>query len=169
MTLAAWLKALHIAALAVWAGGLLALPGMLIREQRFAEGDSHTLWQHRFSRFAYDVLISPAAVITVGSGTALIFVTWPLHGWLFAKLAAVGALAIMHIQVGRIVDHIEAPEATPTRLRTSAIVGAAIVLIVLILWLVLQKPVFDKTLFPSWLLRGPGQACLSISSTLTPT
>lgn len=169
MTLAAWLKALHIAALAVWAGGLLALPGMLIREQRVVGGDTHTLWQHRFSRFAYDVLISPAAVITVGSGTALLFVTWPLHGWLFVKLAAVGALAITHLQVGRIIDHIEAPAATPTRLRTAAIVAAASVLIVLILWLVLQKPAFDKTLFPSWLLRGPGQADLSSSLTLTPT
>ncbi len=169
MTLAAWLKALHIAALAVWAGGLLALPGMLIREQRLASGDTHTLWQHRVSRFAYDVLISPAAVVTIGSGTALLFVTWPLQGWMFVKLAAVGALAITHIQVGRIIDHIEAPEATPSSLRTASIVGAASILIVLILWLVLHKPTFEKTLFPSWLLRGPGQSDLLFSSTLTPT
>lgn len=169
MSLAAWLKVLHIGALAVWAGGLLALPGMLVSEHRQGARtpDAHALWQHRLSRFAYDVLVSPAAVAAIASGTALIFVTWPLHGWLFVKLAAVGGLAVIHLQVGRIIDRIEAPEVAPTRLRTTFLVTAAAGLLVLILWLVLQKPVFDRSLFPAWLLRGAGQA--GPSSTLTPT
>lgn len=168
MTLAAWLKALHIAALAIWAGGLLALPGMLVREHRQAAGDTHALWQHRSSRFAYDVLVSPAALVTIASGTALIFVTWPLQGWFFAKLAGVVALAITHVQVGRIIDHIEVPEVAPTRLRTTVLVAAAAVLIVLILWLVLQKPHLDASLFPAWLLQGGAQP-RSSSSIFTPT
>ena len=169
MSLAAWLKAFHIAALAVWAGGLLALPGLLVRERAegAAPGGPYALWQHRISRFTYDVLVSPAALLTIASGTALIFATRPLQGWLFVKLAAVGVLAVIHIQIGRIIDHIESPEVAPTRLRTGLLLAAAAASIGAILWLVLQKPAFEDSLFPGWLLRGPGQ--LRPSPVPTPT
>jgi putative membrane protein len=157
--LAAWLKALHIATLALWGGGLLALPGLIAREYRVAAGDGGGLdavWRHRVSRFAYDVIVSPSAVVAIGSGTALIFVTQPLEGWLFVKLAAVGGLVVTHMAVGRCIDQIEAPSIGPPRWLTTSLLIAAIVFISLVLWLVLQKPVIPEGLFPGWLFERPG-------------
>jgi len=175
--LAVWLKALHIAALALWGGGLLALPGLVARESRSPAGDGgqiDAVWQHRVSRFAYDVIVSPAALVAIGSGTALIFVTRPLEGWLFLKLAAVGGLVIVHMAVGRCVDQLEGQGFHPTRRLATALSIAAILFISLVLWLVLQKPVIPEGLFPGWLLERPDAlpwplAQSGSSATLTPT
>jgi protoporphyrinogen IX oxidase len=175
--LAVWLKALHIAALALWGGGLVALPGLMAREHRAAAGDVGGLdavWRHRVSRYTYDVIVSPAAVVAIGSGTALIFATRPLEGWLFLKLAAVGGLVATHMAVGRFIDQFEAPERPPAGPMATALLMAVILFICLVLWLVLQKPAIPESLFPGWLLEGPGAMpwplaqCLS-SAALTPT
>ena len=178
--LAAWLKLLHIAALSVWAGGLLALPAQLVRERRAAQqdpaADLGTLWQHRVSRFAYDVVVSPAALVAIGSGTALIFVTRPLEGWLFLKLVSVAALVAVHMYTGRIIDQIEEPELRLTARRAQVLFGLALVFIALILWLVLQKPAVPASLLPPWLLQGPDEPPIQFplgqwgsSMPLTPT
>lgn len=156
--LAIWLKALHIAALTLWGGGLLALPGLIAHESRAPAGKAgrvDAVWQHRVSRYAYDVIVSPAALVAIGSGTALIFVTRPLEGWLFLKLAAVGGLVITHMAVGRCVDQLEGQDIRPSGPLSTALLIAAIFFISLVLWLVLQKPVIPESLFPGWLLEGP--------------
>jgi len=171
---AVWLKLLHIAFLAVWCGGLLALPGLLAREYRTpageAEGLGH-LWQYRMSRFAYDMIVSPAAVVAIGSGTALLFVTKPLEGWMFVKLVAVAGLVVIHMGIGRVIDRIEAPDLRPTPLLAVLLLTAAAVFIGLILWLVLQKPAIGDEFFPDWLLRGREAAADQAASSLplTPT
>lgn len=174
--LAAWLKALHIAALALWGGGLLALPGLIARESRASAGGGDQLdpiWQHRVSRYAYDVFVSPAAVVAIGSGIALIFVTRPLEGWLFVKLAAVGGLVVTHMAVGRSIDQIEAPTEGPSPWLMKALLLGAILFISLVLWLVLQKPEIPESLFPGWLFERPGALpwpfAQAASSDLTPT
>ena len=174
--LAVWLKALHIAALALWGGGLLALPGLMARENRAMAGEGggfDEVWRHRVSRYAYDVIVSPAAVVAIGSGTALIFATRPLEGWLFLKLAAVGGLVVIHMAVGRFIDRFEAPELRPAGPMATALLMAALLFICLILWLVLQKPAIPENFFPGWLLEGPDALpwplAQSGSSALTPT
>jgi uncharacterized membrane protein len=151
MALAVWLKAVHIGAIAVWAGGLLALPGLLRREHA-ADPAAELIWRYRFSRFAYDLVVSPAAVIAIASGTALIFITWPITGWLFVKLAVVAGLLAAHMMTGRIIDLLETPRSPPTLWRTRLLAGAALLCVCLILWLVLQKPDLPPELFPEWLL-----------------
>lgn len=173
--LAAWLKALHIVALALWGGGLLALPGLILREHRVTSdetADLGALWRHRVSRFAYDVIVSPAAIVAVGSGTALIFVTRPLEGWFFLKLAAVAGLVVTHMVIGRFIDRFERPELQVTRSLAPALLMAATFFVCLILWLVLQKPAIPDNLFPGWLLERPGDAPFGqsgSSATLMPT
>jgi len=165
--LAVWLKALHIATLAIWGGGLLALPGLSLRELRVAEGGQFSgIWTHRMSRFVYDVIVSPAAVVAIASGTALIFVTRPLEGWLFLKLAAVGGLVATHMLVGRLIDQTEAPQFEATRLVTTGLSLATIVFILLILWLVLQKPAIPEAVFPGWLLDHPDDVPLPLPDAL---
>lgn len=163
---AVWLKMLHVAALAFWGGGLLALSGLVAREHRAGGGALGPLWRHRASRFAYDVLISPAAVLAIGSGTALIFVTRPLEGWFFLKLAAVAGLVGAHMLMGHVIDRLDAPEPRPTRLLTAALPSATLFLICLVLGLVLLKPPIDAGLLPDWLLQPVG---FSSSSNPTPT
>lgn len=176
--LAVWLKALHIAALAIWGSGLLALPGLTAREYRLAaaarDETLERLWTHRMSRFAYDVIVSPAAVVAIASGTALIFVTRPLEGWLFLKLAAVGGLVVTHMAVGRLIDQSEAPQFRATRPVTLTLLAATIVFVCLVLWLVLQKPAIPEALFPGWLLDHPEEPPLPLlqsgsSGILVPT
>ncbi len=174
--LAVWLKALHIAALALWGGGLMALPGLMVREQRVTAGEAGRLdavWRYRVSRFAYDVIVSPAAVVAIGSGTALIFVTRPLEGWLFLKLAAVAGLVVTHMAVGRYIDRLDTPALRPAGRMATALLVATILFICVVLWLVLQKPAIPESLFPGWLLEGPDALpwplAQSGSSALTPT
>jgi len=167
--LAVWLKALHIATLAIWGGGLLALPGLSAREFRLAaagRGEASHLWTHRVSRFVYDVIVSPAAVVAIASGTALIFVTRPLEGWLFLKLAAVGGLVGTHMLVGRLIDQAEAPQFEATRPVTTALLLSTIVFVCLILWLVLQKPAIPDAVFPGWLLDHPDELPLPLPDAL---
>jgi len=176
--LAVWLKALHIVTLAIWTGGLLALPGLTAREFKIADAERTDavdhFWTHRMSRFVYDVIVSPAAVLAIASGVALIFVTRPLDGWMFLKLAAVSGLVVTHMAVGRLVDQAEAPQFHATRPVTTALLASTIVFICLILGLVLQKPAIPDTLFPAWLLERPETAPLPLlqsgwSGVLMPT
>jgi len=164
--LAVWLKALHIAALAIWGGGLLALPGLTTRELRVAAATAddplERIWAHRMSRFLYDAIVSPAAVVAIASGTALIFVTRPLDGWLFLKLAAVTGLVVTHMGVGRLIDQAEAPEFRATRFVTRALSVSTLVFLCIILLLVLQKPAIPGTLFPDWLLERRAAAPLPV-------
>lgn len=157
--LAVWLKTLHIAALVVWGGGLLALPGLTAREFRVAAAEDTDafgrLVTHRMSRFVYDMIASPAAVVAIGSGTALVFVTRPLEGWLFLKLAAVTGLVLTHMATGRLIDQAEAPQFRATRAVTTALLASTIVFVCLVLWLVLHKPAIPDSLLPGWLLERP--------------
>jgi protoporphyrinogen IX oxidase len=175
--LAVWLKVLHIATLTLWGGGLLALPGLIAHESRPVAGKGgrvDAVWRHRVSRYAYDVIVSPAAVVAIGSGTALIFVTKPLEGWLFLKLAAVGGLVITHMTVGRCIDQLEGVELRPSGPLPTVLLLAAIFFICLVLWLVLQKPEIPESVFPRFLLEGPDALPIPLpqlgsSGTLTPT
>lgn len=151
------LKAAHIAALAVWAGGLIALPPLLRRNQEMA--DRATIVRlHHFTRFAYDALISPASLIAIGTGTALIFSGVALDDWLFLKLLAVAGMGGTHMLIGRVLDQLEAPEAEPTGFRRVALLVAAITFVSATLWMVLDRPALDRGLFPRWMLETQGEA-----------
>lgn len=174
---AIWLKLLHIASLAVWAGGLVALPSLKIDGPDL----SHAEWvrRHRFSRFCYDALVSPAAVLAVGSGTALIFVSWVPEPWMFAKLVAVAAMVVVHMLIGRTLDRSdETGHLKATPILRAALLAGGIAAISAVLWLVLEKPQIDTSWMPDWLLRDRGQDGLpfvsgasssSSDGTLTPT
>lgn len=154
-----WLKFLHLAALILWLAGLLYLPAMLwahhsVRDQQdFAR-------IRMASRFVYMGLVSPAALIAVSAGTALLFVGDALYGWMFLKLAFVGLLVFAHMQYGHVLAHLADQEARAPTLRVKAIALAVLVATAAILWLVLAKPELPVSLFPQamtepGLLRPP--------------
>lgn len=101
MTAEIWiwmLKLIHVATISVWVGGLLGLPyllwqrhGMLAEQNR---AEVHRL--HRIVRLLHVGLVSPAAVVAIISGTALIFLRDTYAPWFAVKLVFVGVLILAH-------------------------------------------------------------------------
>ena len=78
-------KSVHIAALAIWCGGLLVLPLMLARHRPALVSEEYRLVR-RATHVTYTLCVTPAAVIAVITGTWLIFLREAFVPWLFAKL-----------------------------------------------------------------------------------
>ena len=154
-------KAVHIAALAVWCAGLIALPVIL---QAYGRSPAvHT--QPGFATFrllshrAYTRLVTPAAVIAIAAGTALIFLGHLRAPWLWAKLAAVAGMVLVHAWLGHVIA--QAGEAAggyrlPSPL--PALLGA-VALMAATLWLVLARPDLAGWIatLPDWLLQPRGR------------
>lgn len=134
-----WLKMLHLAAIAVWSAGLVGLPGLHVRRTHVdSEDEKHRL--QAMVRFLYVGIISPAAFVAVGSGTALIFVRQAFEPWLSLKLVLVGALVTIHILTGLLIIRLfEAGNVYPVW-RFIAVTAATLAVTVAILFVVLAKP-----------------------------
>ena len=144
-----WLKSLHIAALVIWCGGLLTLPILLTQREAAGERGAEIDRLHTFTRFAYIVLISPAAFLAIGSGTALILVREIFTVWLAIKLVFVGFLVFLHVWLGLLVLSVFKTEKhfRPWR----AISGVVTITATLtgILWAVLAKPDISTDFLPA--------------------
>lgn len=149
-----WLKLAHIAALAIWCGGLLVLPGLFAR--RPAIGSDAALWHlQRFTRHAYVELISPAAFVAVATGIALIFVREVYTPWMALKLVAVGVLVLLHLRAGHVIQRVFEPDRRYPAWRQVLAVSGVAATALGILFLVLAKPPLDLSRLPDWLTR-PG-------------
>ena len=113
-----WLKFVHITGIAIWIAGLLYLAALLAGHA--AVRDAQDFARVRMaSRFAYMGVVSPAAFVAIAAGTALLFVSDALHPWMFAKLAAVTVLVIVHVQYAYVLTHLanEGAQAPTLRIR----------------------------------------------------
>lgn len=148
-------KVIHIAALVMWCGGLLALPLMLARHDPALVAEDYRLIRHA-THITYTLCVTPAAVIAVIAGTWLIFLREAFMPWLFAKLAFVALLVVAHAWIGHILataaEHPEDYKPPHAFLP----VMAALVPMIVILTIVLAKPAFDWIVFPDWLLEPRG-------------
>src|SRR5690606_2575132 len=97
--MATLLKFLHIAAISVWAAGLICFPFL---NRQLAEVHTRTQRNrlHSMARFFYVIILSPAAFIAIGTGIALIFQQRTFTLWFSIKLLLVGLLAILHLLTG---------------------------------------------------------------------
>ncbi|HCY54122.1 MAG TPA: hypothetical protein DF715_00830 [Oceanicaulis sp.] len=146
------LKTIHIMAIAVWAGGLVALPALLRRDEEMPSRAA-VVRLHHFSRFAYDALVSPAAVLAIATGTGLIFFV-VADDWLYLKLIAVAGMVGVHMLIGRVLDQLESPDARPTSWKRAALLAGAVITILAVLVLVLGRPDIPESWMPGWLLEG---------------
>ena len=149
-------KALHISFVAVWVAGLFALPRMLARHDR-AVVQAEFAQIRRATHFGYIWVITPAAILAISTGAALIFMRDVFTVWIFAKLVLVTGLVAMHAWVGHTIIAVaetqgqhEPPEPL---LPTMAIFG----LVIGVLFLVLAKPELEEIAMPSWLLEPLGR------------
>ena len=162
-------KALHIIGLVVWCAGLIALPiiiqayGRTANVRTQAGYSEFRLLTHR----GYVELVTPAAVIAVGAGTALIFLEGVREPWMMAKLAAVAGMAICHAWIGHMVS-MTGEHNGAYRLPTPVpVLFGAVGLMGVVLWLVLAKPDLAPltTYLPVWLLQPLGR---ELPSSLVP-
>jgi protoporphyrinogen IX oxidase len=137
-----WLvKLVHVAAIAVWVGGLVALPSLLAGRTGLQDAPLERL--HRAARFLHIALVSPAAYVAIASGTVLVFLreTWTV--WFAVKLVLVGLLVVLHVGMGLALLSTFQPEGRHRRLIGAGLRAAAVAAGVGILWAVLAKPEID--------------------------
>ena len=148
-------KFLHIAAISIWAAGLVALP-LLYSQRRGLEGGAlHNL--HAFTRQLYVAIVSPAAFIGVGTGIVLIFLRETFTLWFALKLGLVGVLVGLHLGSGLLILRLFRPEGQRYgAVRFLAGTAMTVVVAVAIVGIVLAKPRIELSPGTRDLLR-PGE------------
>ncbi|HWJ73849.1 MAG TPA: CopD family protein [Kaistia sp.] len=149
------LKFIHLAAIAVWSGGLLVLP-FLFRQRLGLAAGPELFRLHRFVRFIYVGMASPAAFIAIGSGTALIFLQTTFLEWFSLKMVLVALMVMLHVVAALVLSHLFEPGRSFSRRAFIALTSAYLVLIAAIIWVVLAKPVIDSDQFAAALFTPGG-------------
>jgi uncharacterized membrane protein len=144
------LKAFHIGMLALWCAGLFALPRMLSRHDP-AIGQADYVRIRRATHYGYAFVVTPAAVLAIASGTALIFLREVFDLWLFAKLVFVAGLVTFHAWLGHTIVHVAETEGTHTPPEPLVPTLLLSVPVLAILLLVLAKPELGEIPMPGWL------------------
>ena len=135
----AWLKGAHILTLALWAGGLFALLVLLALQPNAGVGDAYQRMRS-MSRFAYVALISPAAILAIISGSALLALADIQGSWLPLKLTGVAGMALFHVFCGHLLSELRfEPEAYRPAL-LQALIVVPLVLVPGVLWIILSRP-----------------------------
>lgn len=148
-------KMLHIAALCVWCGGLIALPLMLARHDPAMAQDDYRVIRHA-THLTYTLLVTPAAVIAVIAGTWLIFLREAFVPWLFAKLAVVVLLLVLHAWIGHGIVHVAEEPGRHRPPNPYLPISGVLACASAILLLVLGKPDLGGIVFPDWLMEPRG-------------
>ena len=149
-------KALHLSFVAVWIAGLIALPRMLARHDR-ATTQAEFAQIRRATHYGYVWLITPAAILAIFTGSALIFMRDIFTVWIFAKLVVVAGLVAMHAWVGHTIIAVaetEGQHEPPEPLVPTMVIFG---LVIAVLFLVLSKPELEGIAMPSWLLEPLGR------------
>ena len=149
------LKFVHLAAIALWSGGLVVLPFLFWQRRTLKAGlDLDRL--HRVARFVYVEITSPAAFVAIGSGTALIFLQTTFVEWFSLKMVLVGAMVMLHVVAGLILLQLFLPEGRFSWFSYLVLTSAYIVLVTAIVWIVLAKPHIDSNQFAAHLFEPGG-------------
>jgi putative membrane protein len=94
-----WIKALHVIAVIAWMAGLLYLPRLFVYHCDAPAGSAQSETFKVMERRLLRGIMNPAMVATFGFGGLLLatpgVVDWHA-GWIYAKLALVAALTVLH-------------------------------------------------------------------------
>jgi len=149
------LKALHLAMLLFWCGGLFALPVMLARHDP-AIGQADYARIRRATHYAYTFCITPAAVLAIASGTGLIFLREVFVTWMFAKLVLVATLVGFHVWIGYVLVAVAEREGAHRAPRPALPLLLLLGAVLAILTVVLAKPELGEIPMPGWLTEPRG-------------
>lgn len=135
----AWLKALHIVTLSIWCAGLFYLPLLFSAHPGRPQGREFRRLR-AMTRFSFVAVTSPAAVLAIVSGSALVYATGVQGAWMALKLAAVGLMVFFHLYCGRVLAQLgHSPTKQPPAAHLALLLAPSL-LIPTVLWLVLGKP-----------------------------
>ena len=148
-------KFIHLGTIAIWSAGLIVLP-MLFWQRRGLETGSELDRLHRFTRYVYVGMTSPAAFLAIGSGTVLIFLQTTFLEWFSLKMVLVGLLVMLHVVAGLTLMHLFEPTGRFGRFSYVALTVSYLVLITAIIWVVLAKPHIDSNQFATKLFAPGG-------------
>lgn len=135
----AWLKALHIATLLIWCAGLFYLPGLFAAHPGLKSRQEFRRLRI-ITRVTFVAITSPAAVVAILSGTALVYATGAHGAWMALKLAAVSLMVFFHLYCGRVLAQLgNAPAARSAAVHLLLLLPPTL-LVPTVFWLVLGKP-----------------------------
>lgn len=136
------LKFFHLAAISIWAAGLICLP-FLFRQRRAITTRAELHRMHAFVRYLFVVILSPAAFVAIGTGIALIFLRQAFEVWFTIKLAFVGVLVGIHIGTGLVILKVFDAVGHYPAWRYYTFTMLTILVVTAILVVVLAKPPID--------------------------
>ncbi len=134
-----WLKLLHISAVIIWCGTLLYLPSMIKSAATRSPHDAPPL-SALLPRTVFIGVVTPAALLAIGSGTLIFVDVGLIAPWLMLKLAVVGLLVLGHGSCGLLVLRAERAEVRGMALFCAVLQVSLPLLLIAIAWLVLRKP-----------------------------
>ncbi len=151
------LKALHVAGLVCWCAALIGLPLLLHRHggaRRQRQFSEYRLVTH----IGYIGFATPAALVAIAAGTALILLAEVFEPWLLIKLVFVAGMVMVHVWFGHLIQR--SGEERRSEWHGGPLMGLALVvpLIAVVLGLVLLKPAPERllALIPAQLLVPRG-------------
>ena len=106
-------KALHLVAAMSWLAGLLYLPRLFI----YHKSSEDTLSRQRFSLMEsrlYWRIMTPAMLLTLLAGFAMIKIVLPTGGWLHAKLMLILLLVVFHFSCQRYMYRLKNNQPMPS-------------------------------------------------------
>lgn len=138
--MAAWVMSAHIVTLGLWSAALLILAGLYAAPP--AADERAALHRHALMcRYVFVILGSPAAVLAILTGSALVALRGVDGSWLLAKLAVVAMMGMYHVYCGHLLHAQEqGPLPAPPFWKPPLLILVPILLISTILVLVLAKP-----------------------------
>jgi len=144
-----WLLVVHIAALLCWCAAIVCVPVLLQQRDPFDTGDDtagavresrHDSGATVMPRRVFIWLATPAALLTIASGTALFLWMGTVQRWLLLKLVLVVMLVGAHIAAGLLMLRAERADQLPPRRPGAGLSLFMLGLMALIFFLVLAKP-----------------------------
>ena len=150
-----YLKALHVLLLLLWCAGLFALPLMLARHDSAIEQSEYSRIR-LLTHYTYTSVVTPAAVLAIATGTALIFLREVFVTWMFAKLVFVAMLVTVHAWIGHVLVEVAEKKGAHKTPDPRLPLGLLILAILGILTLVLAKPELTEIPVPLWLSEPRG-------------
>lgn len=137
-----WIKALHIISLVAWFGGLFYLPRLYVYHAECQDQIGNNRFKIMEKKLYYYIM-TPAAVLTILFGTALLHVSFKGYlnqPWMQWKLVLVVFLIAYHIYLGRILKRFRQDNNQHSAKFYRWINEVPTVLLILIVVLVVVKP-----------------------------
>jgi putative membrane protein len=97
-----WLKAFHVVFIVTWFAGLFYLPRLFVYHAMTTDAAGVERFKV-MERKLYFGIMTPGAVLTIGSGLTLWLYYGIGGGWLDVKLALVAALIVYHAWCGKLL------------------------------------------------------------------